>query len=245
MTLKRYKKKDLLSYSFGAFPTMELVNNREDLVVDLLISDKLENKEKFIDIFDRKGLAWRIDDKSINRIANKDNIFLVGVFKKELEEAEDFNHLVCDNISDMGNLGNIMRTMLAMGIYDLITIGNTCDLYNPKTVRASMGAIFHIRHSHYDSYEEYLKNFPQEDRKSFMFMLDEKAQRLSRAAQEFRGSGNTGKWSLVFGNEGSGLDRQMLNYGKAVYIEQSEEVDSLNLTTAVAIGLYEFCRERD
>ncbi len=245
MTIKRYRKKDRLSYSFGAFPTMELVNNREDLVEELLISEKLENKEKFIEIFDKKGLAWRIDGKSINRIANKDNIFLIGVFRKELEKAENFNHLVCDNISDMGNLGNIMRTMLAMGIYDLITIGNACDLYNPKTVRASMGAIFHIRHSHFSSYEEYLKNFPNDDRDSFMFMLDKEAIRLSRAASEHKNMPSSRKWSLVFGNEGSGLDKKMIDYGKAVYIEQSEEVDSLNLTTAVAIGLYEFCRERD
>lgn len=245
MTFKRYRKKEPLSYSLGAFPTIELVNNRQDLVEVLLISEKLENKEKFTNIFDQKGITWRIDDKSINRISNKDNVFIAGVFRKELKKAENSNHLVCDNISDMGNLGNIMRTMLAMGIYDLITIGNACDLYNPKTVRASMGAIFHIRHSNFNNYEEYLKKFPAEDRESFMFMLDKEAMKLSQATQEYRKISETRRWSLVFGNEGSGLDRQMLDYGKAVYIEQSEEVDSLNLTTAVAIGLYEFCRERD
>lgn len=240
MALKRYKKKYDYSYCLGAFPSMELVNYSQDLVKEMIISEKLRDKETFIKIFKEKNISWRIDSKTINRISGKGNTFLMGVFNKSLKHVETGNHLVCDRISDMGNLGNIMRTMLAMGIKDLVTIGNSCDIYDPRTVRSSMGAIFHIRHSHFDSFEEYVNDFNENQRKKYFFILDKGAMLLDRAAKIEAEREKNSKWSLVFGNEGSGIDPELVKYGQAVYIRQSEEVDSLNLTTAVAIGLYEF-----
>ena len=53
-----------------------------------------------------------------------------------------------------------------------------------------------------------------------------------------------GNYSLVFGNEATGLPREFLNIGTPVIINHSDKIDSLNLPIAVSITLYEFTKER-
>lgn len=233
MIRKKYRKGDALSYAMGAFPTMELVDHRPELVEEVLVSSRFTEAE-VIARLSAKGIAHRTDDKAINRLAPKGNIFMIGVFRPDFEPVEAGNHVLCDHISDMGNLGNICRTMLAMGVFDLVTIGTSCDLYDPKTVRASMGAIFHLRHSHYERLEDYEADFVTgTDRRCYAFML-------SHAAKPLPEVNAPPLWSICFGNEGSGLPQRYADRAQAVIIPQSPFVDSLNLTTAVAIGLYHF-----
>lgn len=233
MKWKKYKKGDDYSYAFGAFPTGELLAHNKEQVVEILFSEDFHEKEEWIRRLEQEHIAYRVSDKAVQRLANKGNIYVIGVFRTQLEQSRNNNHVVLDHISDMGNLGNIIRTMLAMDCYDLITIGSCCDIYDPRTVRASMGAVFSIRHSHFESYEEYRRAFPEE-RNVFCFLL---AERGSTPLPNILGEGC---WSLIFGNEGSGLAKEYEEIGTSVRIPQSEHVDSLNLTTAVAIGLYHF-----
>ena len=100
-------------------------------------------------------------------------------------------------------------------------------MYNPKTVRASMGAMFGIRIEKFSSFEEYLSKY---ERPYVPFMLQAK-----RGLKEI--STFNSPFALVFGNEATGLPITFLN-DEAVKIEQSDEVDSLNFHTAVAIALY-------
>ena len=236
MKWTKYHKDHDYSYTLGAFPTMELVENSPHLIYEILLSEKLRDREYFTKIFDKKQIPYRIADREIHRISTKENVFLAGVFRKQIPRAERKNHIICDQISDMGNLGNIIRTMLAMGQHDLILIGQTCDLFHPKSVRAGMGALFHIRMSHFDTFDQYRDTFSEPDREVFCFMLGEKAKSLPEIRVPK-------KWSLVFGAEAGGLEEAYRGRGTTVMIPQSSEVDSLNLTTAVAIGSYHFSME--
>lgn len=233
MVWKKYKKGKGYSYSLGAFPTMELVKYAPEQIIEILISKDFYDKEPLMEYLKEKNIPYRLADKDINRIARKGNTYVAGVFKTQHQEVLDNNHVVLDQVSDMGNLGNLCRTLLAFGLHDLVTLGNSCDIDNPRTIRSSMGAVFHLRHSHFKNLEEYRQAFPYPDRTLYLFMLDEKASPLSQIVPGK-------KWSLVFGNEGSGLDPRLARMGKTVFIPQSKEVDSLNLTTAAAIGLYHF-----
>ncbi len=231
MRWKRYRKEEDHSYSFGAFPTMELLKVRPDLVIEIILSSSFTDLDQWKEFLDGNHISYRISDKDIARLANKGNVYVVGVFQKLMKPVKDFNHVVCDQISDMGNLGNICRTMVAFGIFDLVTIGKTCDIYNPKTVRASMGSLFRIRHSHYDTIEEYMEEYGHHQLQ--LFMLSEEAEAIGKITVPE-------KWALVFGNEGAGLPEEYSKLGRSVIIPQSPYVDSLNLTTAVAIGLYHY-----
>lgn len=232
--LKTYKKDMEYSYTFGPFPTMELVLSRPELVERVIMSENFTEKEKFEKIFKENNIFFSYEDKTIKRIGKRENIYVLGVFKKfNCKLDKDKNHLVLDNIRDMGNLGTIIRAMTAFDIENLALIGNTCDIFNPKVVRGSMGALFKIKFKFYEDYREYKEEFPKN--KGYAFMLDDTAERLHNIEIQK-------PYSLIFGNEGSGLGEDYEKDGdiQKVIIEQSEKVDSLNLSIASSIGMYEF-----
>jgi len=106
------------------------------------------------------------------------------------------------------------------------------DVFNPKVVRSSMGALFRLRHQYFESFSEYQKQNPNHE--IFTFMLNGKKPLTINDCPKPK------LFSLVFGNEATGLDDSYLSVGTSIIIPQSEEVDSLNLTIAVGIGTYLF-----
>lgn len=232
---KKYKKNDKHSYTFGAFPTLELIRSNNYNIIAIFIDDKYNDKENLIKELEDKNIYYEIAPNVIKRISNKENTYLAGVFEKKNYKLERNNHIILHDISDMGNLGTIIRSMLAFGCKDLVLIGNVADIYNPKVIRSSMGAFFKIRFTHYDTIEKYMEEF---DNKLYMFMLsnDMKDSIFNKKLAS--------PYSLVFGNEGAGLPNEFEKFGEKIFIPQSDEVDSLNLPIAVSIGLYEFGGKR-
>ena len=184
------------------------------------------------DLCKASGIEIIYNDKLIHKIVDKENCFLVGVFRKYEMTSKCGNNLVLVNPSDMGNLGTIMRTMLGFDFRNLIIVKPCVDYFNPKVIRASMGAIFSLNIVEMDSLDEYLafsKN------RKYPFML--------------KGKNVLGKFKfadascdLIFGNEASGLPDSMLNVGDTVVIHHSKNIDSLNLPISVGITLYEFSK---
>ena len=133
----------------------------------------------------------------------------------------------------MGNLGNAMRTLLAFDLKNLAVIQPCADVYNPKVIRASMGAFFNINIELFPSFEKYLEKYR---RPYYPFVL-QTDNLLSKTTFKK-------KTALVFGNEATGLPSYLRNEN-SVRIEQSSLVDSLNLTTSIAIALYQLKLQRD
>lgn len=235
MKINKYTKKDLYTYTLGAFPSLELIAKRPDLVELILIHEDYYEKDRIIGLCRKNNLKYEINSKAVNRLANKGNTLVVGIFRKYEDPIKNTNHVVLHEISDMGNLGTILRTMNAFDMRDLVLVGNVCDIFNPKTIRASMGSIFDIRFKHYASMDAYVKDFP--DRNLFLFML-------SRDENDsiYKVDKKDSLYSLVFGNEGAGLPEDFSRYGTRVFIPQSSRVDSINLPIATSIGIYEFRR---
>ena len=136
------------------------------------------------------------------------------------------------NPGDMGNLGTIIRTMIGFGIEDLAIIRPGVDIFDPKAIRASMGAMFQIRFKYYDSFDDYLK---EHQHNIYCLML--------KGATSIHHTPIQKPYSVVFGNESSGLPDEFLNYGKSVLIPHTSRIDSLNLSMALGITLYEFTKE--
>lgn len=231
--INKYSKKEDYSFTMGAFPTYELILKRPNLVKIIYIHENYHEKEELISMLREKNIAYEINGKVINRLAKKENTFVMGVFEKFNDNILERSHVVLDEITDMGNLGTILRTMNAFGVRDLALVGNVCDIFNPKTIRASMGSIFDIRFEHFDTFEQYYEKFG-ENREIKLFMLS------NNMEDSLRETKKPELFSLVFGNEGSGLPEDYIKYGTKVFIPQSDSVDSLNLTIAVGVGLYEF-----
>lgn len=231
---KKYSKKEQYTYTLGAFPTWELLESDKKVEM-VFIDDKFTDKEKLIDELNRRNIPYEIAPNQIRKLSNKENTYVIGIFSKENNEIlKGENHVLLHDISDMGNLGTIIRSMLAFGVKDLALIGNVVDIHNPKVVRASMGAIFKIRFSIFNDMEEYIEKHKNN---LYLFMLsnDKKDSIYDIEIKE--------PFTLVMGNEGAGLPKAFEKYGKKVFIPQSKDVDSLNLPIATSIGLYEFRRK--
>ncbi len=235
--LKKYKKEFPYSYTLGPFPTFELLSSHPKEVLGVYYSEEFREREKLCTLCEKLGVPCQPGQRVLERIAQKEVCYAAGVFRKyEGRLQGDKPHIVLVNPSDMGNLGTILRTILAFGIHDLAIIGAGADIWNPKTVRASMGALFHIEFEQFEDFPSYLERYG-ERREIFPFMLDGGTVLTPESCPE------TGCYTLVFGNEASGLPSEFQKYGKSLFIPQSDAVDSLNLAVSVAIGTYLFTQK--
>ena len=105
MKLKKYKKEDDFSYALGAFPTLELVKSKPSSIEKILIHSSFTNDE-VIDKIKESVTFDKIDfnaDKEIEKLSDKGNLFVIGIFKKyEMILDDNKDHLLLDNPSNMG-----------------------------------------------------------------------------------------------------------------------------------------------
>ncbi|HKP51979.1 MAG TPA: TrmH family RNA methyltransferase [Chloroflexia bacterium] len=235
LQLKPYKKEFDYSYSFGVFPTVELVANRPQSVLKVLVSAKGEKNEgvrKLRESCRKRNIEFEVNDRLVERLSPKENSYAIGVFSKyEATLSAPGAHVILVNPGDMGNLGTIIRTMLGFGVADLALIRPAVDIFDPRVVRASMGAIFRANFQYFDSLQEYSQMFGHH---LYLFMTDGEVELKEANFRE--------PFALVFGNESAGLPDEYRRLGASVSIRHSQAIDSLNLPVAVSIGLYEATR---
>ena len=142
--------------------------------------------------------------------------------------------MVLVNPSDMGNMGTIIRTMLGFNYVNLAIIRPGVDVFDPRVIRASMGAIFNINFEYFDSFDEYIEKYPQHNIYPLMLKGAKNIHLIEPDQQSH---------SLVFGNESSGLPDEFLDYGQSIFIPHSEKIDSLNLSMALGITLCHFSKD--
>lgn len=214
------------SYALGTFPTLELLSHRPNDVTRIYISSKAtpDIREKF----SAHSLIVAQNDHMISRLSKAENIYVIGEFNRYTAELDiRADHVVLDRVSDMGNLGTIIRTMVGFNCFNLALVNPSADIFHLKVIRASMGAVFQINFSYFDSFSEYQSAFP---RNYYPFFSD--------AGCTLQTSSFETPYSLIFGNEGAGLPDGYKNIGTTVKIEQSDNIDSLNLSVAAAVALH-------
>ncbi len=239
--LKRYQKKYPFSYAFGVYPVLDLFKFQKEKVLKVLVkTEGLESEgvSEILNICKKRNIPFEENDHLIEKIAYKENTYVVGVFEKYEEELEkDENHIVLVNPSNTGNLGTIIRSMVGFGFKNLAIIKPGVDIFDPMVVRSTMGALFRVHFKYFESIEAYTEAY--NDHSIYPFMLDGAKNILDVNFKE--------PFSFVQGNEGKGLDhfyKEMeKNGGESIYIPHSKEIDSLNLSVATSIGMWEFSRK--
>ncbi len=225
------------AYAPGLFPAMECLLNRPDCARRVLIHSKAagtEGAEKLIRLAGDLRIRVEEADRALSRISQKENCFAAAVFEKFSDTLDPAKpHVVLHNPSDCGNVGTILRACAAFGVWDVALVRPCADLFDPRTVRACMGSLFHLRVTMYDSFDQYRAAYPEHD--LYPFMLDG-----SRMIRDVLKDDMKDTWTLIFGNEGSGLPPEFARIGQPVRIPSNDRVDSLNLSIAAAIGLYAF-----
>lgn len=139
--------------------------------------------------------------------------------------------LVLETIQDPGNLGTILRTANALGMDTVILTGQCADLYNPKTVRSAMGALF--RQRVYELSLEQARAFLSENG------LRLYGAALSDASEDIRAL-DLKNAAVAIGSEGSGLSPELLEMcdGQLI-IPMNPACESLNAAVAAAIVMWE------
>lgn len=131
-------------------------------------------------------------------------------------------------VQDPGNLGTILRSIAWFGKFRLLLSANSVDPFNPKVVRASMGAIFHVPIELNIAISDLYQRFTR-----FAY--------LDMGGQSINSSSFNHFECYVFGNEARGVPTEALSDcdAKAFTIKGCGNIDSLNLASAVNICLYQ------
>ena len=235
--LKTYKKDFEYSYVLGASPAIELLQNRpEDCFKVIFSSSYTDKDDKIKNLCKKHKILFEENQKIINILSPKENCYVIAAFKKRNQNLDkNKSHVVLDNPSDMGNLGTIMRSCVGFGLENIAVIGSGADVYNPKVIRASMGAFFHVNIKYFQTINDYLDLYNNREIYTFMLDADYNLSELKLNLDK------NNIYSLIFGNEASGLDYDIYkNIGKSVIIKHMDKIDSLNLPIAVSIALFWF-----
>lgn len=145
--------------------------------------------------------------------------------------------LVLEDLQDPGNVGTIFRTAEGAGVTGIIMTKNCVDIYNPKTIRSTMGSIYRVPFVCTDSPDEILEWFGENDIVTYAAHL---------RGENFYDQENYQKGTAFFiGNEGNGLTDELS--GRAdrwIRIPMEGKLESLNAGVASAILMYEAARQR-
>jgi len=145
--------------------------------------------------------------------------------------------IALDNVQDPGNVGTIIRTADAAGVDGVVLLGNSADVFSSKTVRASMGSIFHIPIISNISQSKFLHTVEEWGIPLFAADIDMSA--ITYYQQDFREAA-----AIVFGNEANGITDGILARSQKIYIPMQGHAESLNVAVAAGIILYETVRQR-
>lgn len=152
-------------------------------------------------------------------------------------EKNEFTVIFCENIADPGNLGTIIRTADAAGVDGVILSQGCADLYNPKTVRSTMTSLFNVKIHICENTEQTLKYL-----QSIGAVVIGSSLKAEKSLYE---TDFPPRCVAVMGNESCGISEETLTIcDKYVKIPMLGKVESLNVSVAAALIMYEAVRRR-
>jgi TrmH family RNA methyltransferase len=145
--------------------------------------------------------------------------------------------LVLESIQDPGNLGTMMRAGEGAGITGILMNRTTVDLYNPKTIRSTMGSIFRVPHVVTDDLEQSLQELKEAGVTLYAAHLN--------GTMDYDEAAYEGDTAFLIGNEGNGLSDEISSMADVlVRIPMEGQVESLNAAIAATLLAYEAKRQR-
>lgn len=139
--------------------------------------------------------------------------------------------VLLENISDVGNLGTVIRSAVAFNIDAVVLYGQAVDIYNPKCVRSTVGNLWKTKIVSIKTVEELDKYFNDFERIATLPKNDNTIMFNSWSPQD--------KCLLMLGSEADGLSKELINYStQGVTIEMNEQVESLNLSVSASIFMH-------
>ncbi len=150
---------------------------------------------------------------------------------KQIEKGKKY--LALENIQDPTNLGTILRTAEALGCDGVILSSGCCDIFSPKAVRGSMGAVFRLPFMPAVNFSELIS---EADKLGICTYASTPHEAENIENIDFSAGG-----IILIGNEGNGLKKETVNAcTRRIRIEMKGRAESLNVAAAAAVLLYKF-----
>lgn len=145
--------------------------------------------------------------------------------------------LVLENLQDPGNLGTIFRTAEGAGVTGIIMSSDTVDIYNPKTVRSTMGSLYRMPFLYTKNIDRTMETLKEHGIRTYAAHL--------QGSREYYLENYIGGTAFLIGNEGNGLTKQLSEQADAyIKISMSGQLESLNAAVAAAVLMFEAKRQR-
>ena len=146
-------------------------------------------------------------------------------------------YVILENLQDPGNLGTVLRTAEAAGADGVFATDDTVDLYSPKTIRSTMGAVYRVPYRTFPSIREIASLMREKGIKTFAAHLG--------GEKIYTGCDLTVPCAVVIGNEGRGLSDEAVScLDEKILIPMRGKTESLNAAMAAGIIMYEAARQR-
>lgn len=152
----------------------------------------------------------------------------LAIVKKVNKEINSNKVLILEDIQDPTNVGALLRSAAAFGFKKVIISDKTADIYNERCIRASQGSIFHLSVLRTNIYKE-IEKLKANGYSIIVADLNEENE-----------INYTNKLAIVLGNEGSGVTDQVRELADALVTIKTETVESLNVSVAGSILMYEW-----
>lgn len=208
---------------------LEEASIEQIIICEELLQKQIDTKDYSVEFVSSKVFESITDTKSPQGI--------LAVLKKEYTTSTNQNVIFAlDDVQDPGNVGTIIRTLDCAGIKNLIVSKGTADVYNPKVVRSTMGAIYRIHIDECDDLLETLKKMQDDGYKIVVTTLDTENYYEKLDFKE--------KCVIVIGNESKGIKKEIQDLSDIkVKIPLLGKTESLNAGVAASIIAYEYVRK--
>ena len=145
--------------------------------------------------------------------------------------------LILERIQDPGNLGTILRTAEAAGCTGIIMSRDTVDIYNPKVIRSTMGAVYRVPFFYADSLEQTVERLKEKGFRIYAAHL--------QGSVSFDSPDYCQPCACLIGNEGNGLSQSLADLAhQRIRIPMEGKAESLNAAVSAALIMYEAYRQR-
>ena len=239
----KFRKEEQLFVVEGVRLCEETLKN-ECTVEYLLFSESASKKytEIINKLKEKSNKVVRLDDRIFCALSDTKTPQGVMCVVKTLDKKSHFDTikqngivLALDCIQDPSNLGTILRSADALGVSAVVLSHDCCDVYSPKVVRGSMGAVFRIPFYITNDLPSVIGDFNKYGT-SFACVLDETAVQV-----------NDVKFSKpvlsVIGNEGNGISKAVIDScTHKLYIPMKNNAESLNAAVAASIIMWEMVK---
>ena len=212
---------------------------KSNFIIDMIF---ISNKKKSKKIDKPNIQIYEMDDNLIKKIIYRESegVFAIVNYKyfdiEKLKLNDDELFLILENPEKPGNIGAIMRTFEASGFKNLVLSDSNVEIFNPNTIRASLGSIFSLNISQTKTNE--IINFLE--RNNFKIYSS-----YIKSNTDYKKIDFKKRCAIVMGPEKSSINNQFIKKSdKLLSIPIHGKVDSLNLSVATAIILYEALNQR-